>query len=104
MSANGEALFQKLVSETQLAMLFPLLAQLPYDSTHGLVQFLDCLVYIGTYFNLKEVWMVQLVQSGLYLTNRTGRHLHAYALRTILYNFNLCTKFATISKEVLPLE
>ena len=102
--ANAEGLFQKMVSGSQLELLFPLLAQLPYDSTMSLVHFLDCLVFFGTYFNLKEVWKLKLVQMGLYLPNRTGRHLHAYALRTLLYNFNLSTKFATIKSVVLPLE
>ena len=102
--AYSDELFQKLVSDSQLAVLFPLLAQLPWDATLNLVGFFDCLVFLGTFFNLAEVWTVQLVQLGLYLSNRTGRMMHVYALRTLLYNFNLCTKFATISSSVMPLD
>jgi hypothetical protein len=103
-NAYSDELFQKLVSDSQLAVLFPLLAQLPWDATLNLVGFFDCLVFLGTFFNLDEVWTVQLVHLGLYLSNRTGRLLHVYAIKTLLYNFNLCTKFATISSNVLPLD
>ena len=97
--AMQNRVFKKMIDQADTVFFW--LADLPWDSTQGLVAFCDCVVALARAHGLSVTWKAMFVQLGFGLVNETGRVLFCLALQSLLLSYEQNCKFSTVKGHCL---
>ena len=99
--AMQNRVFRKMIDQADTVFFW--LADLPWDSTQGLVAFCDCVVALARAHGLSVTWKAMFVQLGFGLANETGRVLFCLALQSLLLSYEQNCKFSTVKGHCLTI-
>ena len=84
-----------MLSPANLGAIFPLLSDLPHDSTDSVQGLYEALHFLSEQLLPSNSWLLECLSTGVLFCNLNGRLYHAQCVRLMLYNFRLVAKHDT---------